>query len=201
MKMNFETLFHVTFVLFVVMDSLGCVPLFLSILKPFEPKVQRRIILREMVIALGVMIFFLFFGQEFFKLINIQQAALQIAGGIILMIIGIRMIFAKHVDDTVKRSLKEPLIVPMAIPAIAGPGILATISLYGGGLEGSKVITLIGILIAWLLSLPILLLSSTLKKILGINGLIAVERLFGYLIVLISAQTAVNGIIATFRPL
>lgn len=197
--MNIGSLFHTAFVFFIILDALGNVPLFLSILKPFDPPHQRRIILREMLIALAVMIFFLFFGQGFFSLLNIRQSSLQIAGGIILFIISIRMVFSMKMHGKGKGSAREPMIVPLAIPAIAGPGILTTISLYGGGLQGNKLSTLIAILIAWAFSVPILLLSSQLKKILGTNGLIAVERLFGYLVVLIAAQTTLNGIVSTFK--
>lgn len=196
--MNFSELLHITIVLFIIMDSLGNVPLFLSVLKPFEPAHQRKIIMREMLIALAVMIFFLFFGRAFFALLKINQCTLQIAGGIILFMIAIKMVFSSEKEDIGKKPPREPLIVPLAIPATAGPGILATITLYGGGLEGSKWVALIAVIIAWLFSLPVLLLSSQLKKVLGINGLIAIERLFGYLVVLIAANTTLKGFVSCF---
>ncbi len=196
--MDFIELFQTTLIFFIILDALGNVPLFLTILKPFEGAHQRRIIFREMVIALVVMIFFLFFGKEFFQLLNIKQASLQIAGGIILFIIAIRMIFSSHSNEKTPKTTKEPLIVPLAVPAIAGPGILATISVYGG-IEGNKLATLIAIFLAWGFSVPILLISSNLKKLLGTNGLIAIERLFGYLVALISAQTTLDGILASFK--
>lgn len=196
--MNIADFLQTTLVFFIIMDALGCVPLFLTILKPFDVKDQRRIIFREMIIALVVMIVFLFFGKAFFSLLAINQSSLQIAGGIILFIIAVKMVFSSQMPEKETRSTKEPLIVPLAIPSIAGPGILATISLYAG-IEGNKTATLLAVILAWLFSLPIALLSSNLKRILGTNGLIAVERLFGYLIVLISAQTTIDGIIASFK--
>lgn len=188
-------LFHMSFLFLIVMDPLGNVPIFVSILKPFEPAKQRKIIIRELFIALGFMIIFLFFGQGFFRLLNVSDFSLQIAGGIILFIIAIRMIFANPRHETGGRTPTDPLIVPLAVPAVAGPAILATITLYGGT-EENKLIVLLAILIAWVFLIPALLFSPYLKKLLGENGLTAVERLFGYLVVLISAQMTLNGLTA-----
>jgi multiple antibiotic resistance protein len=189
------SLFHTTFLFLMVMDPLGNIPIFVSLLRPFDAQSQKRIIMREMLIALVVMILFLFFGQAIFKILHLHPASLQIAGGIILFMIAINMVFSVPHREKVNRSTKDPLIVPLAIPSVAGPGILATISLYGGNVDHSgKLVTLFAIIIAWIILLPILLLSSNLKKALGENGLVATERLFGYLIILIAMQMMINGL-------
>ncbi len=190
-------LFHMTFLFLIVMDPLGNVPIFVGVLRHHEPKKQREIILRELLIALGIMVIFLFCGQGFFRLLHVSESSVQIAGGIILFIIAIRMIFATPSGEKTTRVPKDPLIVPLAVPAVAGPAILATMTLYGGS-GASKLLVLTAVAIAWLCLLPILLFSPSLKKLLGENGLTAVERLFGYLVVLVSAQMAFNGLKTAF---
>jgi len=190
-----DDLFHMTFLFLIVMDPLGNVPIFVGILKHFDPLKQRKIIIRELLIALSIMIIFLFFGQGFFQLLNVSESSLQMAGGIILFIIAIRMIFAAPGQESSGRIPKDPLIVPLAVPAVAGPAILATMTLYGGT-GGNKLLVLIAVVIAWLFLLPTLLFSPLLKKLLGENGIIAAERLFGYLVVLVSTQMALSGLIS-----
>lgn len=189
---------HMVFLFWIVMDPLGNVPIFVGLLKHFDPAKQRRIILRELLIALGVMFCFLFFGQGFFHLLNISGPSLQVSGGTILFIIAIKMIFSSPKPEQAGRIPKDPFIVPLAVPAVAGPAILATITLYGGGLE-NNVLVLIAIIIAWACLLPILMFASILKQLLGDNGVVAVERLFGYIVVLVSAQMALTGLLDVFK--
>jgi small neutral amino acid transporter SnatA (MarC family) len=196
--MNLGAFLHMTILFWVMMDAVGTVPIFVGVLKHFEHKRQRIIIIREMTIALGIMILFLIFGQGALKLLNIDTATLQIAGGTIIFLIALRLLFSHPSKTEEKPVLREPMIVPLAVPSIAGPGILAAISLWVG-LGEDKLYVLGGILIAWGLSLPIVLLASLFKKFLGDNGLIAVERLFGYLIALISIDMAINGFVASFK--
>ncbi len=190
-------LFHMSFLFLIVMDPLGNVPIFVGVLKAFDPERQRRIILRELLIALGIMVVFLFFGQGFFTLLNVTPYSLQIAGGIILFMIAIRMIFANPGERKGGRITEDPLIVPLAVPAVAGPAILATMTLYGGS-GANKLLILSALLIAWLCLLPTLIFSPHLKKLLGENGIVAAERLFGYIVILVSTQMALNGLISTF---
>jgi multiple antibiotic resistance protein len=196
--MNYGTFFHMTFIFFIIMDAIGTTPIFVGLLSHFEPKRQRQIIVREMIIALGIMVIFLYFGDAILKLLNIDTPALQIAGGILIFLIALKLLFALPAEE-MEASKKEPLIVPLAVPSIAGPGILAAISLWGG-LEENNLLVLFAVILAWLLSLPILLLASLFKKYLGSNGLTAVERLFGYLLALISIDMVINGLLASFKP-
>src|ERR1700733_1423369 len=187
-----KSVFQLVFLFWIVMDALGTLPLFVSLLKHFDPIRQRKIIFRQLLIALVLMIIFLFFGQGFFGLLRISHSSLQISGGIILFMLAIRMIFAAPGAEKKGRMPKDPFIVPLAVPSIAGPGILATITLYGG-VAGNTVVVLMAIVLAWALSLPLLLFSPLLTKFFGENGIIATERLFGYILVLISTQMAVTG--------
>lgn len=194
MNLSLSALVHMVFLFWIVLDPFGNIPIFVSLLKHFDPEKQRKIIMRELLIALGIMIVFLFFGQGFFQLLNITDASLQMAGGIILFMIALHMIFSTHKNEKTERIPKDPLIVPLAVPAVAGPGILATITLYGGGLQ-NNLLVLIAIVLSWLLLLPVLLFAPKLKQFLGENGTITAERLFGYIVILISTQMALNGLL------
>jgi multiple antibiotic resistance protein len=193
-----KSLFHLVFLFWIVMDSLGTLPLFVSLLKHFEPKKQRKIIMRELLIALAIMIIFLFFGSGFFHLLNITHDSLEIAGGIILFMLAVKMIFSMPNSEKKGRLPKDPLIVPLAVPSIAGPGILATITLYGGGIANNLTV-LLAIILAWAFSLPLLLFSPTITRLFGENGIVATERLFGYILVLISSQMAFTGLLSALK--
>ncbi|MCC5832851.1 MAG: MarC family protein [Chlamydiales bacterium] len=186
-------LFHMSFLFLIVMDPLGNVPIFVGVLRAFDPERQRKIIFRELLIALAIMIIFLFFGQGFFRILHVSPSSLQMAGGIILFIIALRMIFSLPGQNKGGRIAKDPLIVPLAVPAVAGPAILATMTLYGGTAD-NKWLVLLAVFIAWLFLLPTLIFSPYLKKLLGDNGIVAAERLFGYIVVLVSTQMALSGL-------
>lgn len=196
--MNFGEFFHMTFIFWVLMDAVGTIPIFVGLLNNFEPKRQREIIIREMIIALVIMILFVFFGEGILHLLNIDTPTLQIAGGTIIFLIALRLLYANPLVEKTIHVKKEPLIVPLAVPSIAGPGILAAISLWAG-LGESTMLVLFAVILAWLFSLPFLLLAPFFKKMLGVNGLTATERLFGYLIALISVDMFINGLIASFH--
>ena len=120
------TLLSAAVLLFFVMDPLGNVPLFLSALRHVDPARHRPIILRELLSALVIMVGFLFAGRYLLEVLQVSPAALTAAGGVILLLIAVRMIF-----PTSERSLREevtgePFIVPLAVPYTAGPSVLAT---------------------------------------------------------------------------
>ena len=191
-------LIQLTFLFLIILDPLGNVPLFVAVLKHLDPKKQRVVIIREMLIALAIMLVFLFFGTGFFNLLNVDENSLEITGGIILFLIAMPMIFSKPHSEEVHTSRQDPLIVPLAMPAIAGPAILAAITVYSGGIEGNRLIVLIAIIMSWLLTLPVLLAAPLLKKWMGENGLTACEHLFGYLLVLVSGQMILHGLVGAF---
>jgi MarC family membrane protein len=114
--------------LFLVMDPLGNVPIFLSVLKQVRPERRRKVVTREVLIAYGVLLGFLFAGDHALRLLQIEQESISIAGGIVLFLIAIRMIFP-HRTEHVENTDGEPLVVPLAIPLVAGPSTLATLLL------------------------------------------------------------------------
>lgn len=188
-------LFSIAFTLFLLMDSLGNIPLFVSILKDFPQKKQRQIILRELLIALVIIVIFYFIGNLLLDLIHVKQHTILMAGGIILFLIAIRMVFPEFFYSKPKKvaSHKEPFIVPLAIPLIAGPAVLASIMLYSKEGEPPFVI-LTALFLAWVASSLILLSSTLLQKLLGDRGLTACEKLMGLLLTLISVQMFLQGI-------
>jgi len=188
------SLAQIAVTLFLIMDPLGNIPIFLSLLKDFEPKKQRKIIFRELIIALAVIIFFNFLGNEILGLLHITQATVQIAGGIILFLISLQMIFPKHQHPHAINPKEEPFIVPLAIPLVAGPSILGTVMIYAHQ-EENNIKMMLAIFIAWTASTILLLLSSWLKKILGTRVLIAAERLMGLIMTILAVDLFNNGII------
>lgn len=180
--------------LFLIMDPLGNIPIFLSVLSRVAPERRRRILVRELLIALAIMLLFLFTGPAILTALGLSREAISIGGGLVLMIIAIRMIFPSRGgvmgDDGTEG---EPLIVPLAMPLIAGPSVLATLVLLaetGPDRNGDWLIALAG---AWAVSAAILLLSQRLFNILGARGLKAIERLMGMILVTISVQMLLDG--------
>ncbi|GAA0854534.1 YhgN family NAAT transporter [Aliiglaciecola litoralis] len=180
--------------LFLIMDPLGNLPIFMSILKPIEPKRRRIILARELLISLLIMFIFLFSGQAVLDFLNVKQQAVSIAGGIILFLIAIRMIFPNktaHADDGVH---PEPFIVPLAIPMIAGPSLLAALILIANQDPLRMLDWSIAVFSAWAVSATILMFSGVFFKLLGERGLIAVERLMGMILIMLAIQMFLDGI-------
>ena len=181
--------------LFLLMDPIGNIPFYISFLKGVEPKRQRQIIIRELLIALAIIVLFNFIGDAMMNFLGIQQDTIQIAGGIILFLLCLKMIFppAHESTDSLPHTAAEPFIVPLAIPLVAGPGVLAAVMIYARQ-EGNNWVMIGAILIAWLASLGILIGSSWLKNVLGWRGILAMERLMGLILTLIAIEMFLNGI-------
>jgi multiple antibiotic resistance protein len=181
-------------VLFFLMDPLGNVPVVLSVLKDIDPKRQRVIIARELLIALVILLIFLFLGKPMLNFLHLQQEAVTISGGIILLIIGLRMIFPSPEGIVGQQPDGEPFIVPLAIPLIAGPSVLAMLILMTQSGPNKMTDWLFALLIAWVLTAVILLSAPLLLKLLRRRGLTALERLMGMILVMISVQMLINGL-------
>jgi multiple antibiotic resistance protein len=169
--------------LFFIMNPVGIIPMELSLLEGLDNKKRRKIIIRECLIALVLMLIFMFFGSSILAALNVSMAAAQIAGGVIVFIIGLRMVIPS--PKVVEREKIEPLIVPIATPLFAGPGLLSTIMLYSRHTE-DRAELLISIFAAWLISTIILVSSQFIGKVLGKSGVEAVERLFGLVLTIIA---------------
>jgi len=182
------------FLLLFVIDPFGNIPILLSILKDTENRRMRFIILREMLIGLLLLVLFLYFGNIFLKLFHLETGSITISGGIIFFIISLRMIFPGIKGSNLYASDKDPFIVPIAMPMIAGPAALATLLVMGESSRGGKIELLISLFIAWVISFLILLLSPSLIKVLKERGLTAMERLMGMLLLMMSVQKFIDGL-------
>jgi len=188
------TILSAALLLFLVMDPLGNIPLFLTTLKKVEAERQRFVVVRELLIALVVLIAFLFLGQYLLQLLHLSETALTTAGGIILMIIAIRMIFPAR-DKSLQEDVEgEPFIVPLAIPYVAGPSAMATALLMMSREPTRWLDWLFAVLLAWLASAIIIYFSSYFARFLGEKGLIAIERLMGMLLITVAVQMLLTGI-------
>ncbi|AKC60721.1 YhgN family NAAT transporter [Blochmannia endosymbiont of Camponotus (Colobopsis) obliquus] len=184
-----------TILLFLIMDPIGNLPIFMSILKHLEPKRRQIIVIREMLIALLLMLIFLFVGEHILLFLNLHTETVSIAGGIILFLIAIKMIFpTQENNNTGLPSEEEPFLVPLAIPLVAGPSILATLLLLSHQYPHKINLLIVALLIAWGLSILILMLSNVFSQLLGNKGINALERLMGLLLVMISTQMLLDGI-------
>lgn len=187
------TLFTITIVLFLIMDPIGNITSFLNLVQDIPAKRRRFIVLREMSIALAVMLIFNLLGEYIFDILSMSDPALKLASGTILFLAAIKILFPSENSTRANLPAGEPFITPLAIPLIAGPSLLATIMLFAR-LVPSNLTMLAAILLAWILAVTVLLLSSRLEKILGSNGLMACERLMGMVLVMIAIQRFLEGV-------
>jgi multiple antibiotic resistance protein len=186
--------------LFLVMDPLGNIPVFLSILEEIEPKRRLRIIVREMLMALAILLVFLFFGKYFLAGLHISEPALSIGGGVVLFLIALRMIFPRAEQSTESgaradhQNGQEPLLVPLAVPLVAGPSAMAMVILFTTQYPDRVLNWLASLLIAWFASALILLSAEVLRKYLGKRVIKAVERLMGMILTTLAVEMLLSGI-------
>ncbi len=187
------TLISAVLTLILVIDPFGNVPLLLSALKEVAPERHYRVILRELMIGLVILLIFLFFGQQFLSLFHLETQSITIAGAIIFFVIGLKMIFPRK-GDSMYAADGEPLIVPIALPMIAGPSTLATLMVMVKSWPAKQGALLVALLIAWGFTALVLLVAPLLYKILRDRGLAALERLMGMLLLIMAVQMFINGL-------
>jgi multiple antibiotic resistance protein len=188
------TLYTAAITLFLVMDPFGNIPIFLSVLQNYDPGRRRRIMIRELVIALVVLTFFLFFGKYVLAGLHISEPALSISGGVILFLIAIRMIFPSKPEAEEPGDEGEPVIVPLAVPLVAGPSSMAMVILFSTQYPERLLSWFVALVIAWLAGLVVLLLSDSLRRFLGNRVLKAIERLMGMILTTMAVQMLLSGL-------
>ena len=193
------TLLSAIFLLIIIMDPIGNVPVFLSILKNIPVERRRKIIIRELLIALFVLLFFLFIGRFILQSLQISESSLGIAGGIMLFLIAIKMIFPGASAMTTHDEIIEPLVVPLAIPLIAGPSAIAAVILLKAQEPNMWPEWALAVVVACFISGVILVSAETLAQKLGERALLAIERLMGILLMLVSVDLILDGIKQTFN--
>ncbi|MGB6976887.1 MAG: MarC family protein [Gammaproteobacteria bacterium] len=195
------TIYTAIITLILVMDPIGNIPIFLAMLRNTDPQRFTRIIVRECAIAFLILVFFLFFGQYILKGLHITESALGIAGGIILFLISLRMIFPEKNRDASNSMSEEnePFIVPLAIPFIAGPSTIATVLLLATQQSSQMYQWFLAVVVASAVFLVTLLVSRFLMRILGNRVLVACERLMGMLLTTVAVQMLLSGINVYFH--
>jgi len=191
------TIFSAALLLFLVMDPFGNVRLFLSVLNPIAADRRRKVIIRELLLALAALILFLFLGRYILSAIGISESILTTAGGVILFLIALRMVFPPARGPypvNVDESSDEPILVPLAIPLLAGPSALASVLFLMSSDPGRWADWLAAVLIAWAMTATVLLLSSPLARLIKKRGLIAIERLMGMVLTAIAIKMILTGI-------
>lgn len=185
--------YTIAFILFLIMDPLGNISSFLGLVKEIPRKEINKIVIREMLIALSIMLLFNFIGEYLFDLLHVSEKTVRITGAVILFLSAIKILFPTI--DSPRNNLPpgEPYIVPLAVPLIASPALLAMIMLFAHIVPNISFM-LMAILSAWLASSFILLNANRIQKVLGSNGLVAIERLMGMVLVLIAIQKFLEGI-------
>ena len=190
------TIASAAILLFLILDPLGNIPVFLSLLRGMPAHRQRVVLVREMLIALGVLMAFLWGGKYALEMMHLRQESVSIAGGIVLFLIGIRMIFPPPEGLMGELPGGEPFIVPMAIPLVAGPSGMAAVMLMGSQEPDRMGAWSLALLIAWAATAASLFSAPYLYKRLGGRVLTAIERLMGMVIVAISVQMFLDGLAA-----
>lgn len=170
--------------------------MFVSLLRDLPAGRQRIVLARELLIALVVLMAFLWGGKYALELMHLRQESVSIAGGIVLFLIGLRMIFPPPEGLMGEAPDGEPFIVPMAIPLVAGPSGMAAVMLMGSNEPGRLWEWSLALFLAWVAAAAILFGATTLHKWLGNRVLTAVERLMGMLLVAISVQMLLDGLAA-----
>jgi multiple antibiotic resistance protein len=191
--MNLQDAVSAIITLTLVMDPLGNIPLFIGVLRNVKEEKRKRIIIRELFIALALMLFFLLFGKWIVRFFSMDVISLSIAGGIVLFLIALSMIFPSK-ENSIVDTNQEPFIVPLAIPLVAGPSVLSMILIYNMKDPGNIPIWILIILIAWIINVFILLMSSKIADFLGEKGMSAIERLMGMILITLSVGMILSGI-------
>lgn len=196
MTTEFSILSAMLLFLFVI-DPFGNIPILLSVMKGVPQKRQYQIVIRDGLIGLLILVCFLFFGAEFLQLLHLETESISIAGGVVLFVIALKMIFpSPFIKDA--PPVMEPFIVPISIPMLAGPSTLATLLVMMKSYPERQESLLVAVVAAWGISVVILAMSPLLNRLLKEKGLAAMERLMGMLLLMMAVQMLVNGVRGLF---
>lgn len=198
-----ENFFQTFILLLLVTDPIGNVPIFASALSHVPPERRWRVVVRECLIAFVLLLIFMFFGRHFLSALQLSDIALRISGGTVLFLIAMRMVFPHPhgiLGDAGDPS-HEPFIVPLAIPALAGPSALATVLLLSSD-NTTQTLWHVGALsavaVVWLV---VLLSAQYLQRVLGARVMMASERLMGLVLIAIAIEMLLDGIRAFVQSL
>ena len=184
-----------TILLLLITDPLGNIPVFVNSLRQVPQERRARVILREVLIAFAVLLVFMFTGQQFLQLMNLSDLSLQLAGGVVLFLIALRMIFPPPaLATTGPAHTGEPLIVPLAIPGLAGPSAMATVMLLVSQAPERRLEWVGALCVTMAVCAVVLVLAERIQRVLGERVVMAFERLMGLILVAISVEMLIRGI-------
>ncbi|MCE2832267.1 MAG: MarC family protein [Oxalobacteraceae bacterium] len=191
-----ESFFQSFILLLLVTDPFGNVPLFVSTLRQVAPERRHRVVLRECLIAFGLLLVFMIVGRPFLDALQLSEVALRIGGGVILFLIALRMVFPQPggVFGQTHAGATEPLIVPLAIPALAGPSALVTVLLFSSQAKMSMWLYAAVISLVAIVWLAVLLAAERLQRVLGDAVMTAFERLMGLILTAIAIEMLLAGV-------
>ena len=191
-----ESFFQSFILLLLVTDPFGNVPLFVSTLRQVAPERRHRVVLRECLIAFGLLLVFMMVGRPFLEALQLSEVALRIGGGVILFLIALRMVFPQPggVFGQTHAGATEPLIVPLAIPALAGPSALVTVLLFSSQAKMSMWLYAAVISLVAIVWLAVLLAAERLQRVLGDAVMTAFERLMGLILTAIAIEMLLAGV-------
>lgn len=187
------SLFSITLILFLIMDPLGNVSSFLSLVREIEPRKVKWIVCREMLIALALMVVFNFLGEYLLQILGVSLITVKLSSALILFLTAIKIIFPATNSLRANLPSGEPFIVPLAVPLIAGPSLLATVMLFAA-IEPSVPKMLEAIFLSWAAAISVLFFARHFQRFLGNMGLMACERLMGMVLVMLSIQRFMEGL-------
>lgn len=190
--------------LYLILDPVGNTPLLITLLKDTSAQRRNWVILRENLIALGVLLFFLYFGRPLLNFLDIHGPELEIAGGVVIFLISLKMIFPTQGGIMGESEFAgEPFVVPLAIPLIAGPSAIAVVMLFTSARPDpiSMPSATAAVVVAWGASLITLLLGHQLARVLGRRGVVATERLMGMVLCVIAVHILLSGLESGFPAL
>jgi MarC family membrane protein len=188
-----HTFASATILLLLITDPLGNIPIFVNSLRAVPAERRARVILREVLIAFGLLLAFMFVGQSFLKAMSLSDVSLQIGGALVLFLIALRMVFPPPAQDSPIPEM-EPLIVPLAIPALAGPSAMATVLLLVSQAPERRLEWVAALTVTMAVCAVVLLLAERLQRVVGLRVVSAFERLMGLILVSISVEMLIRGL-------
>jgi MarC family membrane protein len=181
--------------LLLVLDPLGSLPIFISVMKGVAPERRSIVAVREVTIAFGVLLAFMLTGQGFLRLMHLSERSLEVAGGVILLIIAMRMVFQSggevYAGDGKQR---EPLIFPLAVPLLAGPSAMATVLLLASRQPDLLVEWIGALTVAMGVSGLVLMSADRIRKLIGHSMVSAIEKLMGLVLTAIAVEMVLAGL-------
>lgn len=188
-----HTFASATILLLLITDPLGNIPIFVNSLRAVPAERRARVILREVLIAFGLLLSFMFVGQSFMKAMSLSDVSLQIGGALVLFLIALRMVFPPPAQDSPVPDV-EPLIVPLAIPALAGPSAMATVLLLVSQAPERRLEWVAALTVTMVVCAVVLLMADRLQRVVGERVVSAFERLMGLILVSISVEMLIRGL-------